>query len=87
MRFFSVLSLLSLLLGTRASSHDLREPAPHTLDVRRPILDICVSINANLVVPDVDGILTAVGLVGESHVFPMIIDMPNSRSCIFETDQ
>jgi hypothetical protein len=63
MRFFRVLPALSLLLGARASSLDSREPAPHRLDTRA-LLDVCVSINADLVVPNALGILTAVGLLG-----------------------
>ena len=69
MRFFSVLSLLTLLLGTRASLHDeyLRGPPPRRHDVRSPILDVCVSLNLEVVVPDiVNGILTGVGILGES---------------------
>ena len=67
MRFFRVLPALSLLLGARASFNS-REPAPHRLDTRA-LLDVCVSINADLVVPNALGILTAVGLLGASR-FP-----------------
>ncbi|KAF8495935.1 hypothetical protein F5888DRAFT_509998 [Russula emetica] len=65
MRLFSVLPVLGLLLGTRASSHDSREPAPYRLDVRSPIIDIdvCVTLNADLVVPNLLNTLTAVGAI------------------------
>jgi hypothetical protein len=66
MRLFSVLPVLSLLLGTRASSHGSREPAPHRLDVRSPILDVCVAINADIAVPNILEIVTAVGVISES---------------------
>jgi hypothetical protein len=68
MRLFSVLPVLGLLLGTRASSHDLREPAPHRLDVRvtSTIIDVCVLLQTELVVPGELEILTAVGWIGES---------------------
>jgi hypothetical protein len=55
----------ALFLGTHASSHDSREPA-HPLDVRAPILDLCVSLNLDLYVPDVAGVLKLAGLLGES---------------------
>jgi hypothetical protein len=66
MRLFSVLPVLGLLLGTRASSHDLREPAPHRLVVRSPIVDVCAAIQTDLVVTDSFGTLTAVGEISES---------------------
>jgi hypothetical protein len=70
MRLFSVLRLpiLGLLLGTRASSHDSREPAPHRLDVRitSTIIDVCATIQTDLVVKDPFGGLIAVGEISES---------------------
>ena len=65
MRLLPALPVLSLLLGARASSLDSRGPASNRLNVREPIVDVCASINAELVVPDLLGILTAVGVVGE----------------------
>ncbi|KAI0247441.1 hypothetical protein BJV78DRAFT_1245779 [Lactifluus subvellereus] len=62
MRLFKLFSLLSLLFGVRASSLDSRSPAPHPLDTR-DLLDVCASINVNLEVPDLLGILTAVGVI------------------------
>ena len=78
MRLFSVLPVLSLLLGTRASSHDSRGPAAHRIDVRSPIIDVCVTLDTELVVPDLLGILTAVGVIGEP-IISIIIDMPQLR--------
>ena len=72
MRSFTTLSLITLLLGTRASSHGLREPGSHRLDARDPIIDICVSLNLDLHVPDINGILTGVGLLGESLTCPTL---------------
>ncbi|KAH9051506.1 hypothetical protein EDB87DRAFT_1694447 [Lactarius vividus] len=60
MRLFRVLPVLSLLFGARASSLQSREPAAHPLDARE-LLDVCASVNADLVVPDVLNVLTAVG--------------------------
>ena len=65
MRFFRVLPVLSLLLGARASSLDPREPAAHRLDVR-DTNDICANLDAQLVVPNAQGVKTAVGTVGGS---------------------
>jgi hypothetical protein len=73
MRLFSVLPVLSLLLGTRASSHDSREPAPHRLDVRGPIIDVCATVNADIAVPNILSILTAVGVIGESIGMPKVV--------------
>jgi hypothetical protein len=67
MRLFSVLPVLGLLLGTHALM-DWREPALDSFDVRSPD-DVCVSLNTELVVPDILGILTAVGVISES-IFP-----------------
>ena len=44
MHLFPLLPVLSLLLGTRASSHNPREPVLHRLDVRDPFVDVCASI-------------------------------------------
>jgi hypothetical protein len=63
MRFFRVLPALTLFLGARASSLDSREPTPHRLDTRQ-LLDVCASINAQLIVPNALEILTAVGALG-----------------------
>jgi hypothetical protein len=65
MRLFKLFSLLSLFFGARAFSLKSREPAPHPLDVR-DLLDVCASINIDLAVPDLLGILTAVGVIGRS---------------------
>ncbi len=67
MRLFRVLPTLGLLLGTRASSLDSRSPAPHSLDTRA-LIDVCVTLNTELAVPDLLGIVLAVGLIGESTV-------------------
>ena len=64
MRLFKLFSLFSLLLGARAStssSHD-----PHPLDVRE-LLDVCAFVNADLEVPNLLGILTILGKIGESN--------------------
>jgi hypothetical protein len=63
MRLSRVIPALSLLFGARASSLDSREPASHPLDVR-DLLDVCASINTELAVPDLLGVLTAVGVIG-----------------------
>ncbi|KAH9051576.1 hypothetical protein EDB83DRAFT_2521972 [Lactarius deliciosus] len=62
MRLFRVLPVPSLLFGARAASLQSREPAAHPLDAR-DLLDVCASVNAELVVPDLLGVLTAVGVV------------------------
>ncbi|KAF8476343.1 hypothetical protein DFH94DRAFT_109195 [Russula ochroleuca] len=63
MRLFRVLPALSLLFGARASSSlDSRAPAPHRNDAR-DLLDVCASVDTNLVVPDILNILTAVGVI------------------------
>ncbi len=67
MRLFRVLPILSLLFGARASSLESREPAAHPLDAR-DLLDVCASVNVELVVPNLLGVLTAVGIVGQSNV-------------------
>ena len=69
MRLFRVLSLLSLLFGGAcASSLDSREPAPPDV---RDVLDVCASVDTELVVPDLQGMLTAIGELGGSHFFPI----------------
>jgi len=50
MRLFRILPVLSLLFGAQASHVDMREPAPHPLDVRAT-LDVCANINTELQVP------------------------------------
>ena len=65
MRLFCILPVLSVLLGGRASSLDSRDPAPHRLDVR-DTPDVCGLVNSEIVVPDILGILTAVGVIGKS---------------------
>ena len=75
MRFFTVLPVLSLLLGARAHSLDSRDPVPHRLDVR-DTLDVCGSLNTELVVPDILGILTAVGVIGESTISIHVPSVP-----------
>jgi len=63
MRLSRVLPALGLLFGARASQLDSR--VPHTLHAR-DALDVCASLNTELVVPDLLGVLTAVGLIGAS---------------------
>jgi hypothetical protein len=46
MRLFRVLTVLSLLLGARASSLDLRQHIPHRLDVR-DTPDVCATVDVN----------------------------------------
>ena len=65
MRLFCILPVLSLLLGGRASSLDSRDSAPHRFDVR-DTPDVCGLVNSEIVVPDILGILTAVGVIGKS---------------------
>jgi len=65
MRLFRLLPTLTLLFGARASSFESREPAPHPLDAR-DLIDVCASIETELVVPNLLGILGAVGILGES---------------------
>jgi hypothetical protein len=65
MRLFKLLSLLGLLFGARASSLKTREPAPHPLDARE-LLDVCAFVNADLNVPDLLGLLSLVGVIGQS---------------------
>ena len=60
MRLSRVLPALGMLFGARASQLDSR--APHAVDTH----DVCASLNTELVVPDLLGILTAVGLIGAS---------------------
>ncbi|KAI9439296.1 hypothetical protein H4582DRAFT_2076001 [Lactarius indigo] len=62
MRLFRALPVLGLLFGARASSLQSREPAAHPLD-ERDLLDVCASVNTELVVPNILGILTAVGVI------------------------
>jgi hypothetical protein len=71
MRLFRVLPALSLLFGARASSLDSRAPAPHRNDVR-DLLDVCASLDTEVVVPDQLGILTAVGVIGASNIYRCI---------------
>ena len=67
MRLFRVLPIITLLFGARASSLDSRQPAAHSLDAR-DLLDVCASVNTNLVVRDLFGVLTAVGIIGQFSV-------------------
>ncbi|KAH9975089.1 hypothetical protein BGW80DRAFT_1225415 [Lactifluus volemus] len=62
MRLFKLLSLLGLFFWARASSIKMREPASHPLDTRE-LLDVCASVNADLTVPDLLGILSLVGVI------------------------
>jgi hypothetical protein len=64
MRLFHVLPILSLLFGAHASSLDSRHPDPHPFDAR-DVLDVCASVDTELVVPDQLGVLTAVGVIGQ----------------------
>ena len=88
MRLFSALPLLGLLLGTRASSHDSRAPATHRLDVRTPIVDVCVNLNVDLAVPVIvrGGEPLLVGLIRES-TFLIIIDVTKLFPVFLKTDQ
>src|SRR6266702_4435547 len=67
MRLFRILPILSLLFGARASSLESREPAAHPLDAR-DLLEVCASVNVELVVPNLLGVLTAVGIVAQLGV-------------------
>ena len=67
MRLLHVFPILSFLFGARASSLDSRALAAHPLDAR-DLLDVCASINTELVVPDSFGILTAVGVISQFNV-------------------
>ena|ERR1700761_9101262 len=69
MRLFRALPILSLLFGARASSFDSRAPTAHPHDAR-DLLDVCSSVDTELVVPDLLGILTAVGVIGQFN-FPL----------------
>ena len=60
MRLSRVLPALGMLFGARASQLDSR--ALRAVDAH----DVCASLNTELVVPDLLGILTAVGLIGAS---------------------
>lgn len=64
MRLFPLLSILGLL-GIRAPSHDSVEPATHRLGVSS-LMDTWVSMDTEIVVPDLLGIRTAVGVIGKS---------------------
>ena len=65
MHLLPVLSVLGLLIGTRASSLDSRAPASHHLDARQPILDVCATINAELAIPDAQEEVHLIGDIGE----------------------
>lgn len=67
MRLLHVFPILSFLFGARASSLDSRALAAHPLDAR-DFLDVCASVNTELVVPDSFGILTAVGVISQFNV-------------------
>ena len=77
MRLFHVVPTLGLLFGARASSLGPREPAAHPLDAR-DLLDVCASVNANLEVPNLLGVLTAVGVIGRSIVPLVSSDLDNN---------
>jgi len=62
MRLFRLLPTLGLLFGARASSFNSREPAPHPLDAR-DLIDVCASLDTELVVPNLLGILSVVGVL------------------------
>ena len=59
MRLFGVLPVLSLLLDARATFLDLRQPAPHRLDVR-DTSDTCAALDENLLISST-GILILIG--------------------------
>ena len=68
MRLSHLLSIFCLLFGAYASSFDSRAPAAHPLDAR-DLLDVCASVNTELVVPDLlGGILTAAGAISQFKV-------------------
>jgi hypothetical protein len=69
MHLFRILPILSLLFGAHASSLDPRRPDAHPLDAR-DLSDVCGSLNTELVVPDLLGILTAVGVIGQFNTMP-----------------
>ena len=77
MRLFRILPTLSLLFGVRASSLGSREPAAHPLDAR-DLLDVCASVNVNLEVPDILGVLKAVGVIGRFIVPLISSDLDNN---------
>jgi len=66
MRPSRVLPALCLLFGARASQLDSR--VPHILDARE-LLDVCALLDMELVVPDIHGILTAVGFISGTLTF------------------
>lgn len=80
MRLFHVLPILSFFFGARASSLDSRQRDAHPLDTR-DVLDVCASVDAGLVVPDVLGILTAVGNIGQLNASH---SQTNSRNVNFD---
>ncbi|KAI9439301.1 hypothetical protein H4582DRAFT_2076004 [Lactarius indigo] len=66
-RLFHALPVLGLLFEARASSLKAREPAAHPLDVR-DLLDVCASVNTQIAVPDVHGVLTIAGVIRTNMV-------------------
>ncbi len=77
MHLFRILPVLSLLFGARASYLDSRGAVPHPLDVR-DAADVCATVNAELVVPNKQGVPTPVGAIGVSTVvLKFMLGMPS----------
>ena len=57
MRLFRILPVLSLLFGAQASHVNVREPAPHPLDIRAT-LDVCANVNTALQVTVLGKVVT-----------------------------
>ena len=75
MHLFHVFPILSILFAAHTSSLDSRASAAHPLDAR-DLLDVCASIDTNLVIRDWFGVLTAVGIIGQ---FNLTRSQPLSR--------
>jgi hypothetical protein len=71
MRLFCILPILSLLFRSHASSLDSRQPLAdaHPLDAR-DFSDVCGLVDTELVVPDLLGIQTAVGVISQFNSMP-----------------
>ena len=83
MRLFRVLPTLSLLFGACVDS---RQPAAHLLDAR-DLLDACASVNTELVVPDLLGNQTPVGVIGQFNTLnrsqePFIVILTDTCLCL-----
>ena len=75
---FCLLPVLSLLFGVRASNVESRNAVPHPLDVRDTV-DVCATLDTDLVVPDFLGRMTGVGSISASTFvlkFTLCIPVP-----------